>query len=262
MKLFITLLILGCSLNLSFSQISSRVLVEGKISVPIGDNAEGLVVYNKTTSKGTITNPKGEFSISAGIGDQIEVVGMQYQQFIVLVDKGVVQSKRLHVFLNESVTQLEEVVVSPYDLLGNVQIDISRIQMTPDYEKTTNFVDLGLVYDIDYDFRPDELTVVVNELVEDDLIEYGINVVNIFKLAFTNKSKKENNDYPLDIDVKIREFYDTDFFENNLALPADQINDFVVFAEDNGLDFSFFEKGKELDLIEFLTYQRKRFKNP
>ena len=39
----------------------------------------------------------------------------------------------------------------------------------------------------------------------------------------------------------------------------DQINDFIFFAEENGLNAKYFESGKELDLLQFLAYQSKLY---
>ncbi len=260
MKIKLSLVFICFFTTLSFAQITSRIIIEGKISAPIGDDVEGVVVYNRSTNKGTITNKDGVFRISAGVNDRIEVVAMQYQHFVVLIDKGVVDSKRLNIFLNESVNQLEEVVVTPYDLLGNVAVDVKKIGYSQsgiaEVAKQTSVK----INDTDYDFRPDELTVPENKVFLEDRMINGLNFVNLFKLVYDQTEKSKKKKQSIDIDVKVRNMYNDQFFKDYLALDMDQINDFIFFAEDNGLNNTYFETGKELDLLQFLVYQSKLYK--
>ncbi|GAA4274247.1 hypothetical protein GCM10022258_35430 [Aquimarina gracilis] len=235
-------------------------MIDGKISAPIGDDVEGVVVFNRSTNKGTITNKEGLFKISVGINDRIEIVAMQYQHFIVLIDKGVMDSKRLNVFLNESVNQLEEVVVTPYDLNGNVTVDVKKIGFSKSGIGTVSKETSVRINDTDYDFRPDSLTALENKVFLEDRMINGLNFVNLFKLVYNNKEKKKKKEKGKDIDVKVRDMYNDDFFKDYLALEIHQINDFLFFAEDNGLDNKYFETGKELDLLQFLVYQSKLYR--
>ncbi|GGX21544.1 hypothetical protein [Aquimarina muelleri] len=260
MKLKLSIIFI-CFICIAVSaQITSRVLVNGKVSVPIGDDAEGVVVYNRSTNKGTITNANGLFVISAGINDRIEVVAMQYQHFIVLVDKGIVDNKRLHIFLKESVNQLDEVVVTPYDLLGNITVDVKKIGYNKSGIGEVAEETSSRINDADYDFIPDNLSDInskdFSKFSEEGLIN-GLNFVNLFRLVYNTKSNAKTEKNPKDIDVKVRNMYNDQFFKDYLALDIDQINDFIFFAEDNGLNAEYFKPGKELDLLQFLAYQSK-----
>ncbi len=260
MKVKLSVLFICFVLGTSTAQITSRVMIDGKVSAPIGDDVEGVVIYNRSNNKGTITNKDGVFKISAGINDRIEVVAMQYQHFIILVDKGVVDSKRLHVFLNESVNQLEEVVVTPYDLLGNVTVDVKKIGFSESGISSVAKETSTTINDADYDFTSDELSTLENKVFLEDRMINGLNFVNLFKLVYDNKDATKKKKTPSDIDVKVRDMYNDDFFKNYLALEIHQINEFIFFAEDNGLDNAYFETGKELDLLQFLVYQSKLYR--
>ncbi len=259
MRIILSLVFVWFTVSSTMAQITSRVMIEGKVSVPIGDDPEGVVVYNRSTSKGTISNKNGAFKISAGINDRIEVVAMQYQHFIVLVDKGAFDSKKLHIFLRESVNQLEEVVVTPYDLLGNVSVDVKKIGYSQSGIAEVSKQTSGRINDADYNFKPDNLTNVENKLSEDTRLINGLNFVNLFKLVYNRKGKVKKKQKEADIDVRVRDMYNDQFFKDYLALEINQINDFLFFAEDNGLNNTFFETGKELDLLQFLVFQSKLY---
>ncbi|WP_109851728.1 carboxypeptidase-like regulatory domain-containing protein [Aquimarina sp. AU58] len=259
MKIKLSVLFVCFIVSTSIAQITSRVIIHGKISAPIGDDVEGVVVYNRSTNKGTITTKDGKFKIGAGINDRIEVVAMQYQNFVILVDKGIVDTKRLNIFLNESVNQLEEVVVTPYDLAGNVSVDVKKIGFSQsgigDVAEETS----SRINDTDYDFRPDELSPLENKVFLEDRMINGLNFVNLFKLFYNTKKTSKKKKYSSDIDVRVRDLYNDEFFKDYLALEIDQINDFIFFAEENGLNAKYFESGKELDLLQFLAYQSKLY---
>ncbi|MBQ4822260.1 hypothetical protein [Aquimarina sp. MMG016] len=248
------------TISLSLAQITPRVMIDGKVSVPIGDDVEGVVVYNRTSSKGTITDDKGVFRISAGINDRIEVVAMQYQHFIIVVDKGIIDSKRLNIFLNESVNLLEEVIVTPYDLLGNVKVDVNKIEIDQGNIAEVAEQTSTRINDADYDFRPDSLSTLDNNSFTKDGMINGLNFVNLFKFVYDNKLIVKEKKKSIDIDVKVRDVYNDQFFKDYLALEIHQINDFIFFAEDNGLNNKYFESGKELDLLQFLVYQSKLYR--
>ncbi|WP_299255128.1 carboxypeptidase-like regulatory domain-containing protein [uncultured Aquimarina sp.] len=259
MKMKLSLLFICCALSFSFAQITSRVMIDGRISAPIGDDVEGVVVYNLTTKKGTITDNKGDFRISVGANDKIEIIAMQYQKFVVLIDKGVLDNKRLNIFLNESVNLLDEVIVTPYDLLGNVSIDVKKIGVEDSGIDEVAKLTSARINDTDYDWTADELSELENKVFLEDRMIYGLNFVNLFKVVFQDKDKKDSKK-PMDIDVQVRNIYNDEFFKTNLALEMDQINDFIFFAEENGLNKSYLEEGNELNLIEFLVSQSKEYK--
>jgi len=244
--------------SVSIAQINSRVLVNGKISAPLGDSVEGVVVFNRSTDQGTITNEKGEFKIKAGINDRIEMVAMQYQHFIIKIDKGVVANRRIHVFLNESVNQLDEVVVTPYDLMGNVTVDVKKIDVVPSGigEDLASETD-AIVNDVVFDFTQDNQSFLENKVILEDRMINGLNFVNLFKLAF--ESTKEPQQKSADVDVRIRNVYSDEFFQNYLQLELNQIDEFIFFAQDNGLDMAYFQSGKELDLLQFLVVQSQLY---
>ncbi|SEM20559.1 CarboxypepD_reg-like domain-containing protein [Aquimarina amphilecti] len=260
MKMKLSLLFICFTISFSFAQITSRVMIDGRVSAPIGDDVEGVVVYNLTTKKGTITDDKGNFRISVGTNDKLEVIAMQYQKFVVLIDKGVLNNRRLNIFLNESVNLLEEVIVTPYDLLGNVSIDVKKIGVSESGIDEVAKLTTDRINDTDYDWTADELSELENKVFLEDRMIYGLNFVNLFKVVFKNKDNGEDN-VPADIDVKVRKMYNDEFFKTNLALEMDQINDFIFFAEENGLDKSYLEEGNELNLIEFLVSQSKVYKD-
>ncbi len=237
------------------SQIVERVTVEGEVVAPPGDEVQGINVVNKTTNEGVITDAKGTFRIRVGINDRLEVTAIQFQKFTIIVDEGVVESKELHVFVSESVNQLEEVVVTPYDLSGNIRADIQRIKA--DKKIDAPVLSAAKISDDDYSFSSDNQSRLDNVAVGGRRVRGELNFVNVFKALWetTHKRKKAKQKDEDAVDYAVRKMYNDQFFKDHLALEIEEINEFMVFAETKGLNETMLEAGKELDLIEFLMEQ-------
>ncbi|WP_378185434.1 carboxypeptidase-like regulatory domain-containing protein [Aquimarina sp. W85] len=246
------------NINKINAQIDVRTLVSGQISVPIGDNSEGITIYNRTTNKGTITNEKGEFTIRAGINDKIDVIAMQYQKFTVIIDKGTIARNQLKIVLHEAVNQLDEVIVSPYDLAGNVSVDVKRIPIEEGNVAKLAKETSGRINEYNYNFTPDQLTTPENKLVLDNRMKNGLNFVNLFKLVVKDQ-KIDKKNQTIETQDRLRNLYDDQFFKREFNLELEEISGFINFAEKHGLDNSYFVEGKELDLIAFLKEQRKQY---
>ena len=111
----------------SFSQDVERILINGKIIVST-DDKEGVTVYNTSANKGTITDKDGYFTIKVAINDIVEFGALQFKDFKVTISENIIKSKRLTVILVEEVNKLDEVVLLPFDLTGNLNADLENVR--------------------------------------------------------------------------------------------------------------------------------------
>ncbi|MDR9456499.1 MAG: carboxypeptidase-like regulatory domain-containing protein [Salegentibacter sp.] len=258
-RFVITLVFLIATFPL-LSQEVQRVVIDGKIIVPEGDNLEGMTVYNETSQRGTITNTDGEFRISVAINDSISFSALQFQKFTVVVDQGVIDSGELNVFISETVTELPEVVVLPHDLSGNVNVDVARIQVAdPDLPRysAADLENMNVVTEPDALTGPGKNEAMAASKTR---LIHGLNLVNIFKVLVGDSNgshqikQREKDEY-------IRQLYNDEFFQENLDIKKENINDFIFYASDNGLTAEMMQEGNELDLIEFLIAKGREYKN-
>lgn len=94
--------------------------VKGTVRAPSGEALIGVSVQVKGTKRGTVTDPKGEFSIEAGTSDMLVISYIGYEKMEVPVNG----SARLDVTLKPSESGLNELVVLGY---GQKQ---TRLSMT------------------------------------------------------------------------------------------------------------------------------------
>lgn len=254
MKSLITFLFLIFSLNLI---AQDRVQIQGKITPPPGESAEGISVVNRTARRATISNASGNFTIRAAAGDTLHFSAVQFQNFSVIIDKGVVDNRQLNVFISEAVTELPEVVVTPYDLSGNVEVDVRLI---PTAETDLPAQTAAEINPYEYTFRPDSLVSPANAAMRESMIYSGANFANIFREIFSSRKAMTDIGGNEDLQEQILQLHDDEFFKEQLNIPKEDINEFILFAEDNGLNPSMLEPENEMLLIEFLVAQSQKYK--
>lgn len=250
--------------QLGFSQTKERIIINGTIGVPAGDDVQGISIFNLNTKEGTISNFEGKFAIPVAENDTLKVFAVQFQEFMVVIDDRVIESEILNIYVSELVNRLPEVIVSPYDLSGNLNVDakgLKVINMPVDmsvavpsgtYDNVENIADFGKAP------KNQALAFSQTRLVN------GINFVNLFKLLLISNKKNDisnpySNSYEVK-DIELRELYNDQFFKDNFNINFENIPEFIAYADGNGLDEEMLRKGNELDLIDFLMEQSKKYK--
>ncbi|TQD37731.1 carboxypeptidase-like regulatory domain-containing protein [Haloflavibacter putidus] len=245
-------------LNVFFIVAQERELIKGQINVPEDIEVSGISIYNMNSLEGTITGNKGEFMLPVKLNDKLSFSSPQYQDFQVIVDKGVMQTKKINITISEAITELEEVVVRPYNLSGDVEVDLKRIKTKEANLAEFNSADVVAGYE--HTFRPDEQSKVENIAMDKSYLTHGINFANIFKVIFKSYKKSDDSLKNKISEEKVREMANDTFFKERLGIEPENINAFLYYAESNGLDNEMIENSNNLDLIQFLIEQSKSFK--
>lgn len=261
MRFTLFLITLFISSNFLMAQTLNRIEVTGKIVVD-SDDKFGITVFNKSSKLGSITDEKGEFAIKVALNDVIEFRALQFQTFTVIIDEDIIKSKKMTVYLVEQVNKLDEVIILPYDLTGNLVVDIESVKtFNPDMDAI--YFGLGNIHL--YEFSDDYRSKVVNiAMPERDLI-YGVNVVNLvgmFLEPLFNKSKKNKLTAEQTANIPVggfQEHYSTQFLVDNFKIPEDKIDEFITYVETHGLDYSLLDKGKEFEFLDFISQKSVLF---
>ena len=256
MKTFLYITFFLFSLNL-FAQEPDRILINGEINVPVGEDPEGISIINQTAMRATISDEAGLFQIRAVQGDTLQFKSLQFQDFSVLIDEGVVDTKQLNVFVSEAVTELAEVVVTPYDLSGNVRVDVQIIPTAPTDLPTQTAAEVN---PYEWEFRPDSLVSPTNAAHREGMIYSGANFANIFRHIFSPRDVVNDLDRNENLDDYLLELRDDDFYEDQLNIEEENLREFIYFAADNGLTPAMLKPENEMDLIEFLVASSQEFK--
>ena len=112
------------------TQIFNAIVVNAQSDRPL----ESVHIVNLNKVFGTITNNKGEFSISASVNDTIYFSYLGFKSQKIRVTNDMFKFKDTKVALTELAYALEEVIVRPYQLTGYLEIDVKNIPINTAYQ--------------------------------------------------------------------------------------------------------------------------------
>lgn len=235
---------LVCLLFVAFSisaQDDGRKLLRGtvlyrNVSVP-NEN-----VINITTEDAVISDGNGQFAIEAKIGDELAFTAVNYQLEVIEVTEAILDKGRLVVEVNEKVTQLDEVVVTPENQEKFLELRNEEFKQVE--------------YDIDRSTEVENIALTRQEKGLKD----GINFVNIFKALAKAGQKDEQRRPRLKMSQVLRQVYDDEFFVVDLKLPQDRIDDFLFYVDGRAPEYSLLLKSNEFQLLDFLVNESKAYR--
>ena len=224
----------------AFSQEKS-VILRGKLMYR-NSNVIAANVINNSNQNNTITDTNGEFEILAGVGDEIIFSSVEFKIRTVKITKEIMKKNRLVVEVNERVNFLDEVVISP--------------------ENTDKFLDLKEEEFKKVDYIDDKSTAVENEIIRQNQLYRGINIVNVAKLlAKVLRESKIEEEIKLTPSKALPLVFDKNFFILDLGLKNFEIITFLELMDKKQEIKNLLKKNKEFELIEYLYNESKKFKN-
>ncbi|CAM4338424.1 hypothetical protein [Zobellia nedashkovskayae] len=242
MKIIPTLVCILFTLLSVNAQDDDRSLLRGtvlyrNISVP-NEN-----VINITTETAVISNEEGQFAIMAKAGDELAFTAVNYNLEVLKVTEEIIKNGRLVVEVNEKVTELDEVVVSPEN-----EEKFLRLQ-NEEFKKVE--------YDIDRSTEVENIALSESERGMKD----GLNFVNIFKaLAKAGKGDTADKKPRMKMSQVLRQVYDDEFFVADLKLPQASIDDFLIYLDTHEPEYALLLKKNEFELIDFLVNKSKAYR--
>ena len=198
-------------------------------------------VINATSETATITNNRGEFAIMVKIDDELVFTAVNYQLMVVKITAAILKNNRLVVEVNEKITELDEVIVTPEDQQRFIEMQNEQMK--------------GFEYEIDRSTEVENIALSDTEKGMQD----GLNFVNIFKALMKTNKDKEDKRPPLKVSEVLRQVYDDEFFVQDLHLPQNKIDAFLMYCDTQMPAQSLLKKDNEFQLIDFLVTHSKTF---
>ncbi|WNH07981.1 carboxypeptidase-like regulatory domain-containing protein [Thalassobellus suaedae] len=254
MKKIITLFLILSALNMT-SQTFSSIDVKGKIMVESNDVA-GITIFNTSLNKGTISNDNGEFTLTVRLHDIIEVSALQFQNIKFKVNKDIIASKTMKIFLIEEINRLDEIVLLPNKLSGNLEADL---QATKLFKPKLDALYYGIKHKEEFEFENDNKTKVDNKAIPTQHVTMvnGLNIINVvdqlllplFRSKASNKKERGIPDVPVEA---IKYYFGSDFLVDNFDIPEHRVEEFIAYVESSDFDFSLLNYGNEMEFLELL----------
>lgn len=229
--------------------------IEGQVYSKDGDVA-AIHVSNSTRNRGTITDIDGFFTIAAALNDTLVFSAVQFKKKEVVVTLEILKSKKIQILLEETLTQLKEVVVMPYNLSGDISRDMNKLETGPIVTASTEKLPNA-------DFKSPTQS-------ERKLYAARTWDAHFYVIAFTSKldplfnyfsgrtkmlNQQVARDAKIDLTNQVRKYYSDSLYINDLKIPKNKINDFIYYCEIDNNFSDVIAKGDKLKIWEFI---RKR----
>lgn len=223
------------------AQDGERRLLRGQVLYK-NVNVPNENVINITSEEGTVTNDRGQFAIAVKEGDELAFTAVNYQLMVVKITDEILKNNRLVVEVNEKVTELEEIIVTPDDPERFIQV------------KNEEFKEFEYEQDRSSEVENIAMPVAGNRLRD------GLNIKNIFKVLLKGNKDETASGPKLKLSEVLRQVYDDAFFVIDLKIPQDKINAFLVYCDAQSPEQVLLKKDNEFQLIDFLVTESKNFR--
>lgn len=244
-RIFYVLCFIGA---LGFSQVGATKILEGKVISSDGDVA-ATHVMNITANRATITNNNGFFAITVKLNDTLVFSAVQFKKKRVVVTQDILELELVSVPLDDGITELDEVVVTPYNLTGDISKDLRTLKTDP----VVSAESLGLP----------NAHVRIPTKSERELFEAtsggGLIPINPILNGISGRTKmlKERvaRNKLYDRTNRVRKFYADSLYQARLRIPEDKIDDFLYFCE---IDTKFQSLVDAHDVLKIWSYMEQR----
>lgn len=245
----------------AFTAVAQRPskVIQGKVVSPKRD-VTGITIQNITTERATITDFQGNFSIRATVGDTLVFSAVQFKRKLVPVSEALFKSPFIQIPMEEFVNELREVTVQPFGLSGDIEKDLTGLQL----EKDVSAEALGLP-----NAEVRIITQSERKLQEASKGMYSLRAplaVNINPIinAITGRTKMLKKRVAVDKKYArtnaVQSSIVDSLFSNELRISGDKVDDFMYFCEVDEEFQRLVALGDELKLWEYLLKRSQLYR--
>jgi hypothetical protein len=266
----ILFVILSLFANFLFAQGIERKVLRGIVVVDSFD-VEAVTVRNISSNLIAKTDIDGKFSIRARATDTLFFESLSFiSQKYILTQKDF-WKEELEIRLHVKITELDELIITPYTLSGNLNEDTKRIQV---YGDGFALIDAKKImhYEDDVRIGAPTNTAMPNVFAPTGVNLLGIVVVGLVNLVGVKTNPKKNSERVFE-ERRIKnlqsksysdhlfERFSHSFFVETLKIKNEDIPLFMGFSELNVYDLSpLLKPENELKLIDYLIQKAAEFK--
>jgi hypothetical protein len=267
--LFVTVLLLMFA-QWTFAQGKERVVLVGKILSDSLD-VENITVFNISSNTTSITNIDGKFSIKARETDTLFFQSLAFVSKKYVLTQNDFLVDELEIRLDVKINELDEVVVSPSTLTGDLKEDTKRIKVYGLNMASINVGEKRQYSDSRFNRTPN--SVMPSQFAPNgsniDIKMILIGVAGLLGIKGDPKrnsrkvyeSRWKNKVSSMSFSDHLYRRFSHNFFVNNLKLKNQEIATFIAFAEP-GIDqlAQFLKPENELQFVEYLLQKVEEFK--
>lgn len=245
-----------CAFLLSASlwaQDTEHKKINGVLNSSSGE-VSGIHIVNVSSHFATISDEYGYFSVTAKINDTLVITGIGYQKKELVVNSVIYNQFSVAIELDSEVIALNEVVIMPYNLSGDLSVDMDDMRA----EDQLSEFSLGLP---NADVAPMRKS---QRILNEATTGGGIVPLNPILNGISGRTKKLKKIVEYDLrnqqTLRARYYYPDSLFVKYLKIDDEKILDFMYYCETDP-EFNYYARLKdkfkiwELMLAKSIVYK-------
>lgn len=253
-KLLILFVLITSSL---LAQKLPREILNGQL-VAESISVDDILITNKTAKTATVSKKDGSFQIAVHVKDTLVFSGFNIPRQLLIISESDLKFNVLQVQLESQATNLEEVIINPNALTGDLKKDNDNIKITRLNSGINTSMAVTRLYEDDLQSSPDNKLMpgYLDGTYMMDFAQIGKKIVRAFK---RNEAQKNRNKDVSSFSVVVQSRFSNDFFRNNLKIEEAELQSFLNFCEKDSKAKEMISNANDFELIDYLNQKKVEF---
>lgn len=226
----------------------------------IADSTEvdNVLVTNKTAKLAVYSRKDGTFQIHVRVKDTLVFSSLNFPPQSLILNEADLKLNVLKIKIESRPNQLDEVVINPNALSGNLEKDNENIKITQVKPKIDNLLAITTLYEDDSQSSPDNKLMpgYLDTRYMMDFAAIGVKLIRSLKNSEAQRTK--NRDISR-FSVIVQNRFSNEFFRNNFKMDKKQTQDFLTFCESDPKAKELTSNGNDFELIDFLMLKKQEY---
>lgn len=235
-----------CLLWSSFLFSQEKIILKGRVTSD-SLNLPDINIINLNQETGTISTIIGKFKIRVKKNDTLLFSSVQHENKKIIITSEILENEFLDVELEENINELAEVQISNINLSGNLQQDLTQVEIFDQAE-------------IGFPLSSAKPRTYIERKLD---LAYGgpvITLINTLNGRIKMLKKARSNEVLDDLIDKAVKAVPEEFFIEKLKIPKYEIENFVHFCSNSSNFKILVSEERKLELIELFKRKAAEFK--
>ena len=221
-------------------------------------SVEDILITNKTAKTATVSKKDGTFQILVRVKDTLIFSGFNLPRQILVLNDADLKFNVLKIKLESQASPLDEVVINPNALSGDLNKDNKNIKVATLKAKIDNQTAIATLYEDDLQSTPENKLMpgYLDSRYMMDFNKIGRKLVRAFK---RNEAQKNKNRDVTRFSVVVENRFSDDFFRNTLNIDPAETSAFLIFCESDPNSKKILSIANDFELIEFLKVKKQEY---
>ena len=220
---------------------------------------DNVLVTNKTAKLAVYSRNDGTFQIHVRMKDTLVFSSLNFPPQSLILNEADLKLNVLKIKIESRPNQLDEVVINPNALSGNLKKDNENIKITQLKPEIDNLLAIAILYEDDEQSSP-ENKLMPGYLDSQYMMDFQAIGVKLIRSLKNSEAKRTKNKDISSFSVIVQNRFSDEFFRNNFKMDKKQTQAFLIFCESDPQAKALTANGNDFELIEFLMLKKQEYK--